>query len=138
MIRVIGQRFELNDPFVSILGELELEHQREPRNSIRREIERAREDKQKETGAGILSTIFEGIGISQSSQKSTSDKPVGEEQAIGAESGAENQENADEVPEESEEGGETEVAAAAAAAAAEETEEAVVAGAAAEGGENEQ
>jgi len=129
MIRVIGQRFELNDPFVSILGELELEHQREPRNSIRREIERAREDKQKETGAGILSTIFEGISISQPSQKSTSDEPVGEEQVIGAESGAENQENADEVAEESEEGGET---------AEEKTEEAVAAGAAAEGGENEE
>jgi DNA-directed RNA polymerase subunit E'/Rpb7 len=134
MIRVIGQRFELNDPFVSILGELELEHQREPRNSIRREIERTREDKQKETGAGILSTIFEGIGISQPSQKSTSDEQVGQEEAIGAESGAENQENANEVPEETEEGGDT----AAVAAAAEETEEAVVAGAAAEGGENEQ
>ena len=116
MIRVIGQRFELNDPFVSILGELELEHQREPRNSIRREIERAREEKQKETGAGILSTIFEGIGISQPSEKSTSDEPAGEEEATGAVSGAENQENADEVPEESEEGREKAATAEEAAA----------------------
>ena len=41
MIRVIGQRFELNDPYVSVIGELELEHQREPRDSIRREIEKS-------------------------------------------------------------------------------------------------
>jgi len=116
MIRVIGQRFELNDPFVSILGELELEHQREPRNSIRREIERAREEKQKETGAGVLSTIFEGIGISQPSEKSTSNQPVSDEEAVVSESGAENQENADEATEE-------------------ETEEAVVAEAAAEQGQ---
>jgi len=83
MIRVIGQRFELNDPFVSILGELELEHQREPRNSLRREIEREKERNQKETGAGILSTILEGTSISQPSQKSASDEPVSDEEATG-------------------------------------------------------
>ena len=41
MIRVIGQRFELNDPFVSVIGELELRVERESRTSIRREIENA-------------------------------------------------------------------------------------------------
>ena len=41
MIRVIGQRFELNDPFVSVIGELELRLERESRTSIRREIENA-------------------------------------------------------------------------------------------------
>ena len=41
MIRVIGQRFELNDTYVSVIGELELEYNREPRNSIRREIEKS-------------------------------------------------------------------------------------------------
>lgn len=41
MVRVIGQRFELNDTYVSVIGELELEYNREPRNSIRREIEKS-------------------------------------------------------------------------------------------------
>jgi DNA-directed RNA polymerase subunit E'/Rpb7 len=41
MIRVIGQRFELNDSYVSVIGELELEYNREPRDSIRREIEKS-------------------------------------------------------------------------------------------------
>jgi DNA-directed RNA polymerase subunit E'/Rpb7 len=41
MVRVIGQRFELNDPFVSVIGELELMHERESRSSITREIEKS-------------------------------------------------------------------------------------------------
>jgi DNA-directed RNA polymerase subunit E'/Rpb7 len=53
MIRVIGQRFELNDPFVSVIGELELRVEREPRTSVRREIEKAQK-----TGAP-LSVILE-------------------------------------------------------------------------------
>jgi DNA-directed RNA polymerase subunit E'/Rpb7 len=39
MIRVIGQRFELNDPFISVIGELELKHERESQPSIMRKIE---------------------------------------------------------------------------------------------------
>lgn len=69
MIRVIGQRFELNDAFVSVLGELEVEHQREPRNSLRREIEMSQKEKEKDVGmgmgAGILSTILEETGLSE-------------------------------------------------------------------------
>jgi hypothetical protein len=42
MIRVIGQRFELNDPFVSVIGELELKQERESRYSLRHEIENAK------------------------------------------------------------------------------------------------
>ena len=42
MVRVIGQRFELNDPFVSVIGELELKEERESRSSIMREIENSR------------------------------------------------------------------------------------------------
>ena len=42
MIRVIGQRFELNDPFVSVIGELELKQERESRNSISRQIENSK------------------------------------------------------------------------------------------------
>ena len=71
MIRVIGQRFELNDAFVSVLGELEIEHQREPRNSLRREIEMSQKEKEKGVGAGlgagILSTILEETGLSEKS-----------------------------------------------------------------------
>jgi hypothetical protein len=66
MIRVIGQRFELNDTFVSVLGELEIEQQREPRNSLRREIEMSKKEKEKGKGKGmgILSTILEETGLS--------------------------------------------------------------------------
>ena len=42
MVRVIGQRFELNDPFVSVIGELELKQERESRNSITRQIENSK------------------------------------------------------------------------------------------------
>ena len=42
MIRVIGQRFELNDPFVSVIGELELKQERESRNSISHQIENSK------------------------------------------------------------------------------------------------
>lgn len=41
MVRVIGQRFELNDPFVSIIGELELKQERESGPSVMRKIENA-------------------------------------------------------------------------------------------------
>jgi DNA-directed RNA polymerase subunit E'/Rpb7 len=50
MIKVIGNRFELNDKFVSVLGKLELMRERESRDSIRHEIERS----QKEKGKGGL------------------------------------------------------------------------------------
>ena len=75
MIRVIGQRFELNDAFVSVLGELELERQREPKNSLRREIEMMQTEKGKgdieALGpiGGVLSTILEETGISEPSVK---------------------------------------------------------------------
>ena len=39
MVRVIGQRFELNDPFVSVIGELELKQERESGPSVMRQIE---------------------------------------------------------------------------------------------------
>ena len=87
MIRVIGQRFELNDTFVSVLGELELERQREPRNSLRREIETSQKEKGKEdVGAvGALSTILEETGLVEPSVK----QPEGEGEAEGEGEGAE-------------------------------------------------
>jgi hypothetical protein len=88
MIRVIGQRFELNDTFVSVLGELEIEQQREPRNSLRREIEMSKKEKEKGKGKGmgILSTILEETGLSG--------KPDEDEAAAEAE-GAEAKEESD-------------------------------------------
>ena len=41
MVRVMGQRFELNDPFVSVIGELELRHERGSEPSMMRQIESA-------------------------------------------------------------------------------------------------
>jgi len=97
MIRVIGQRFELNDAFVSVLGELEVEHQREPRNSLRREIEMSQKEKDvgMGMGAGILSTILEETGLSES----LSEKP-----AEGAEGQAEEGETEEAATAEVEEG----------------------------------
>ena len=43
MVKVIGQRFELNDPFVSVIAELELKRERESATSIRRQIESAQQ-----------------------------------------------------------------------------------------------
>ena len=41
MVRVMGQRFELNDAFVSVIGELELKHERGSEPSMMRQIESA-------------------------------------------------------------------------------------------------
>ena len=84
MIRIIGQRFELNDPYVSVIGELEIEHEREPRDSIRREIE-----KSQKIGAP-LSVILEEpsnlLGEFSTSQKAEEIEGVeGVEGAEGAE-----------------------------------------------------
>ena len=94
MIRVIGQRFELNDAFVSVLGELELEREREPRNSLRREIEMSQREKKTKEGKGILSTILEETGLSE--------KPAEGEAVEAAEEEAEEAEEAEE-PEQAEE-----------------------------------
>ena len=89
MIRVIGQRFELNDAFVSVLGELELERQREPRNSLRREIEMSQKEKGKEdvgvagAVAGALSTILEETGLAEPSVKQPEGKGEGEGEGEG-------------------------------------------------------
>ena len=92
MIRVIGQRFELNDAFVSVLGELEVEHQREPRNSLRREIEMSQKEKEKDVGmgmgAGILSTILEETGLSESLYEKPAEGAEGEAEEGEAEEAA--------------------------------------------------
>ena len=108
MIRVIGQRFELNDTFVSILGELELERQREPRNSLRREIEMSQKEKGADagTGAGILSTILEETGLSEKSEKPVEDDEVDASETVAEEDTYEPEVNKGDAIEAEDEGGE--------------------------------
>jgi len=89
MIRVVGQRFELNDPYVSVIGELELELDREPRDSIRREIE-----KSQKKGAPLSVILEEPSNLL--GEFSTSKKLEEAEEAEGAE-GAEEVEEAEEA-----------------------------------------
>ena len=112
MIRVIGQRFELNDTFVSVLGELELERQREPRNSLRREIEMSQKEKGKEDVgpvAGALSTILEETGLSEPSVKQPEGEGEGVDEGEGA--GEAEEAGAEGAAAETDEGVETEEAA---------------------------
>ena len=95
MVRVIGQRFELNDPYVSVIGELELEHQREPRDSIRREIE-----KSQKIGAPLSVILEEPSNLL--GEFSTSQKVEEIKEAEGAE-GAEGAEEQSVLSESSEE-----------------------------------
>lgn len=99
MIKVIGNRFELNDKFVSVLGKLELMRERESRDSIRHEIERSQKEKGK--GGGLLSTIIEESGGLKSDElkkpqegdEGGSEENPGEEnpsEESGEESGEEN------------------------------------------------
>ena len=101
MIRVMGQRFELNDPYVSVIGELELEHQREPRDSMRREIE-----KSQKIGAP-LSVILEEpsnlLGEFSISQKAEDVEGAEEVEGVEGVEGAEGAEGAEEEEETKEE-----------------------------------
>jgi hypothetical protein len=92
MIRVVGQRFELNDPYVSVIGELELERDREPRDSVRREIE-----KSQKKGAPLSVILEESSNLLGKFSTSKKLEEVGEaEEAQGAE-GAEEVEQAQEA-----------------------------------------
>jgi DNA-directed RNA polymerase subunit E'/Rpb7 len=93
MIRVIGQRFELNDPFVSVIGELELKQERESRNSISRQIENS---KKKGTPLSVvLEENSDMLGEFQISNKA-------EEVSKKVETEAEAEAESDEASEESE------------------------------------
>ncbi len=100
MIRVIGQRFELNDPFVSVIGELELKEERESRSSVMREIENA---KKKGNPLSVVleenSDMLGEFGISNEAEAEA-------EAAIADKEGEE--EGEEEVEEEGEEEGEEE------------------------------
>ena len=91
MVKVIGQRFELNDPFVSVIAELELKRDRESATSIRREIENAQKKGNK------LSVILE------ESSNLLGEFPLSDVAQKGEEAGnAGDVENPEEEPEEGE------------------------------------
>jgi DNA-directed RNA polymerase subunit E'/Rpb7 len=98
MIKVIGNRFELNDKFVSVLGKLELMRERESRDSIRHEIERSQKEKGKGglglglgLGLGALSTVIEeSTGLKSDELKKSQEGDEGGEGDKGDEGGEEN------------------------------------------------
>ena len=96
MIRVIGQRFELNDPFVSVIGELELKQERESRYSLRHEIENAK--KKGNPLSVILEENSDMLGEFRISNQAEAAAGVAEEE--GEEEGEENEEEAEEEAEE--------------------------------------
>jgi DNA-directed RNA polymerase subunit E'/Rpb7 len=100
MIRVIGQRFELNDPFVSVIGELELKEERESRSSVMREIENAK--KKGNPLSVILEENSDMLGEFRISNQAEAAAGVAEEE--GEEEGEENKEEAEEEGEKEEEG----------------------------------
>ena len=95
MIRVIGQRFELNDPFVSVIGELELKQERESRNSISRQIENSK--KKGNPLSVVLEENSDMLGEFQISNKAEEVSKKAE-----AEAEAETETESDEASEESE------------------------------------
>ena len=112
MVRVIGQRFELNDPFVSVIGELELKQERESRNSLRRQIENAQkkgnplsvilEENSDMLGEFRISNEAEAAAIAE--EDSEQEKAAEEqEQEEGEEQGEEEEEKKEEKAAEEEE-----------------------------------
>ena len=117
MIRVIGQRFELNDPFVSVIGELELKQERESRNSLRHQIENAQkkgnplsvilEENSDMLGEFRISNEAEAqaaaIAEEESEQKKAAEEEDEEEKEEEEEKVAEENEEEEKVAEENEE-----------------------------------
>ena len=103
MIRVIGQRFELNDPFVSVIGELELKQERESRYSLRHEIENAK--KKGNPLSVILEENSDMLGEFRISNQAEAAAGVAEEEGEEeAEEEAEENEEEEKEEEEEEEG----------------------------------
>jgi DNA-directed RNA polymerase subunit E'/Rpb7 len=109
MIRVIGQRFELNDPFVSVIGELELKEERESRSSVMREIENA---KKKGNPLSVVleenSDMLGEFGISNEAEAEAEAGVAEEEGEEEGEEGEEEKEDEEKEEEEEEEEGEGE------------------------------
>ena len=74
MVRVIGQRFELNDPFVSVIGELELKQERESGPSVMRQIENA--EKKGNPLSVVLEENSDMLGEFQISNQAAAAAPV--------------------------------------------------------------
>jgi DNA-directed RNA polymerase subunit E'/Rpb7 len=105
MVRVVGQRFELNDPFVSVIGELELKHERESQSSIRHQVENAQKKGSQlsvilEENSDILSE-FQLANESIAATNPYAEKP-NEEEEEEAEEEAEEEEEEQEEQEEQE------------------------------------
>ena len=123
MVRVIGQRFELNDPFVSVIGELELKEERESRSSMMREIENSRkkgnplsvvlEENSDMLGEFGISNEAEAVAAAAAeaavvaTAAAAPDEEV-EEPESESEAAVEEEEKSEEKSEEGEEGGEEE------------------------------
>ena len=97
MIRVIGQRFELNDPFVSVIGELELKQERESRNSISRQIENS-----KKNGTPLSVVLEENSDMLGEFQISNKAEEVSKKVETEAEAEAESDEASEESEQEEE------------------------------------
>ena len=119
MVRVIGQRFELNDPFVSVIGELELKQERESRNSLRRQIENAQkkgnplsvilEENSDMLGEFRISNEAEAAAIAEEDseqEKAAEEEEEGEGEGEEQEQGEEEEEKKEEKAAEEEEQGE--------------------------------
>ena len=93
MVRVIGQRFELNDPFVSVIGELEVRQERESRSSIRHQVENAQKKGSKlslilEENSDMLGEFQLEKDFAASKQRK-SEEEAGEEEVEEGEEGQE-------------------------------------------------
>ena len=101
MIRVIGQRFELNDPFVSVIGELELKQERESRNSISRQIESSK--KKGNPLSVVLEENSDMLGEFQISNKAEEVSKKAEAEAEAESDEASEESEQEEQPEQEEE-----------------------------------
>ena len=106
MIRVIGQRFELNDPFVSVIGELELKQERESRYSLRHEIENAK--KKGNPLSVILEENSDMLGEFRISNQAEAAAAVAEEEGEESEESEKEEEGEEEGEKEEEKGEENE------------------------------
>jgi DNA-directed RNA polymerase subunit E'/Rpb7 len=116
MIRVIGQRFELNDPFVSVMGELELKQERESRSSLMRSVESSRK---KDNPLSVVleenSDMLKEFELSNEAAAPAAigdeelEKPDEEEEPEEGEEGEEEEEEKGEEGEEGKEAGKEEV-----------------------------
>lgn len=104
MVRVIGQRFELNDPFVSVIGELELKQERESRSSLMRSVESSR--KKDNPLSVVLEENSDMLKEFELSNEAAAPAAIGDEELEEPEEGEEEEEEPE--SEEEEEKGEEE------------------------------